>query len=709
MQRSYVFSGVAVVLAALMGTAAVGEPHQVLHPFVTLSDGSLGYDTTREVPLYPGSAQSVQLAAHPAEQERAFASAWVATVSNLNFPRVDSAEQYAQEYDRVLGDFVDWNMNAVIFQVRPQADAFYRSAINPWSTFLTGRQGQDPGFDPLDLMVARTHEEGMEFHAWLNPYRVTVSRDSDPAVLTGLGLSAEEVHALSVTDYIAALVEADLLAPTGYAALHPEEVLRFDGKLFLDPGLPAVRQHVADTVAELVSGYDIDAIHFDDYFYPYRITVDGETVLFGEAGEDRATFEAHGITAGYPDTAAGVEQWRRDNVSALITQVGEVIREHNASRGSAVQLGVSPFGIWEHQELHPAGSHTPVSSSQTYSGSVFADTRRWVEEELVDYLVPQIYWSFDQAAAPYGELAQWWSTQAEHSRVQIYTGHALYKHVTNGGWETAWLNPHEVANQMRFNALLPGIHGSVLFSYNDMIPSDTAALPGAQVARHEAKNAAITHLRSEAFADPHLVPEKSWLGDGAPQAPLEVTLSEGRLDWDAADPAATRWYAVRAQHAETGTGEWSELVDVVWGGGAGALGWDLPADSAQSTRWSVSAVNAAGQESQAVVAVEGHVPTPTPTPTAEPSATGSPSPTGSPTTSPTSTATSTPTHTPAPTPGEVGSSLAPEPPAPSSPPNATPATGALAATGIAGYSVPAALGLLCIGGGLLVRRHLARR
>ncbi|MBO9625019.1 MAG: family 10 glycosylhydrolase [Microbacterium sp.] len=592
-----------LLLGAPAATAAAAETvdEDALFTYVKNADGSYGYSTT-PVYTYPGSGTQVTIPAELSHDARRFSSAWVATIGNLNFARPADAADFDARYDAVLDEFESWNMNAVIFQVRPLLDAYYPSQLNPWSEFVSGAQGADPGYDPLARMVEATHERGMEYHAWLNPYRVTNTKMTAATILKALGLTAEQVKTLSTPEYIAALHGAGILAADNFAVQHPDLVLSFDEKLFLDPGRPEVRDYVAASVAEIVENYDVDAIHFDDYFYPYRISVNGANVFFGAAGEDRATFEQHGLTAGYPDTPAGIEQWRRDNVTALITEVGDTITAHNDAAGTAVQFGVSPFGIWEHIANDPAGSHTPTSSSQSYSSSIFADTRGWVQDELVDYLTPQIYWSFDQAAAPYGDLAQWWSGTTADSRTQIYVGHALYKHVNNGGFEQAWMNPEEVPNQILFDQKLDGIDGSVLFSYNDMRPTDLSTVADALKPRHQAKNDAISLLKSGAFSYPTLVPAKPWLSDGEVKAPGSVTKDGSALTW--AQCGDARFFAV---YAGTGTpqqvvGTPGTLVDRVWAGDDASFEFEIPADAAPDAVWVVTALDAASVESGPVAA-----------------------------------------------------------------------------------------------------------
>lgn len=599
----------ALLLLALPTTAGAAPDEEPLSRYVKDASGAYGYGTD-PVYTYPGSGEQVTIPTTLTPENRRFSSAWVGTIGNLNFGKPADAADFDARYATVLDDFASWNMNAVIFQVRPLLDAYYPSALNPWSEFLTGTQGADPGYDPLQRMVEATHARGMEFHAWLNPYRVTNAKMTSPAILSALGRTADEVKALSIPQYIAALNAAGVLADDNFAVQHPDWVLSFEEKLFLDPGQPEVPAYVAATVAEITENYDVDAIHFDDYFYPYRITVDGQNVFFGAQGEDRATFEEFGLPAGYADTADGIEAWRRDNITGLITLVGEAVDAGNAARGTAVQLGISPFGIWEHEALDPAGSHTPTSSSQTYSQAVFADTRGWVQDELIDYIVPQIYWSFDQAAAPYGELAQWWSDVAADSRTQVYVGHALYKHVNNGGWEQAWMNPEEVPNQIRYNQKLDGIEGSVLFSYNDMKPSDLGSLPADQQPKHQAKNTAIELLEGEAFAHPTLVPAKPWLSDGLVTAPASPAVVDGELRWQAGDAEEARQYAIYR-----GTGDPAQivaapgaLVDTVWAGGTTSFRYPLPPATAPAAAraaaeiWVVTALDAAAVESAPVAA-----------------------------------------------------------------------------------------------------------
>ncbi|MFK3668627.1 glycoside hydrolase family 10 protein [Leifsonia aquatica] len=532
-----VAAGAGVLGAGPAGAAPATEP---LSKWVKTADG-YAYDPAQPVMLYPQSAEQVQIPTTYTQPERQFRSAWVATVNQLNVAKPASEADFQAQYTRILDRFEEAKLNAMIFQVRPAQDAWYPSALNPWSQFLSGTQGVDPGYDPLEWMVQQTHARGMEYHAWFNPYRVTTSAITSAPVLAALGMTADEARALSAEQAVRALAGAGLLAAGNYAVQHPEHVLLFNGTLFLDPGEPAVRQHVIDSVREVATNYDVDGIHFDDYFYPYRTTA-----YFGDAGEDRSTFEQYGLTAGYADTADGIAQWRRDNVTALVSGVHDALARLNAERGTAVQFGVSPFGIWEHGSVDPRGSHTPATSSSTYSKAVFADTRAWVKDELVDYIVPQIYWSFDQAAAPYGELARWWSDTVTGTDVRLYIGHADYKHLQSSATEAAWANPDEVPNQLLFDQTLPGVTGEVFYGYNDIVPGSTAGLTGAALTAMETKNASLDRIFGDLLTDPVLPPADPSKAASALRAPVVTRgdAASGSLTWTDGSPGTTRAFAV---------------------------------------------------------------------------------------------------------------------------------------------------------------------
>ncbi|WP_051542223.1 glycoside hydrolase family 10 protein [Clostridium lundense] len=415
-------------------------------------------------------------------EKRQFRSAWISTVSNLDFPSKPglTQEQFKAEYKKVLDNFQALNLNAVTFQVRPKADAFYKSNINPWSEWLTGVQGKDPLWDPMKWMIDETHKRNMEFHAWFNPYRVTV----------GYEPKKTKEQLLST------------LSKNNWARKNPQYVLKFDGKLLLNPGEPTVRNYIKDSIMEVVQNYDIDAVHFDDYFYPYKVSRGGVTYTFGNSNEDLATFKKYG--AKFTD----IKAWRRNNIDLLIQQVSVAIK----AKKPYVKFGVSPFGIWGHLDNHPAesikgeGSHTPKASSSSYD-DIYADTRSWVKNGWIDYITPQIYWSFGQNAAPYGELADWWANVVKGTNCQLYIGHANYKHISNSSWETDWKNPQEIPNQLRFNSMYPEVKGSCFFSLN--------SLKGNKLGE-------TTIIKNQYFNYKSLVPTMPWLDNKAPE-PIKIS------------------------------------------------------------------------------------------------------------------------------------------------------------------------------------------
>ncbi|MEG0727603.1 MAG: family 10 glycosylhydrolase, partial [Erysipelothrix sp.] len=482
-----------------------------------------------------------------------FKSSWIATIFNLHFPQVNTEKEFISKYEERLDQMESWNMNAVIFQVSPLLDAFYPSELNPTSQFLSGKQGQDVNYDPLEYMVKATHDRGMEFHAWFNPYRVTNSDIEAPAILSqvvALGYTAEEVKNFTPAEQVKALNELGHLSNDNFAVKNPHLVLKFQGKLFLNPGEPDVIKHVADTVKEVVTKYDIDAVHYDDYFYPYkgalRKDAEGKDIpgsdVFGTFNEDRETFLKY--QGKFEDTPTGIEAWRRDNVTKLVDAVNDVLKTHNETTKSAVQFGISPFGIWEHKANDPRGSNTPAGSSQSYSKTIFADTYQWIKDGKLDYISPQIYWSFSAPAAPYGEIARWWDSVVEGTDVKLYVGHANYKHTSNGGWDADWMNPDEINNQMKFNQKLKNISGSSIYSYADIVKSDIDSLDEALRPRNKAKNDSIDILKSDSFSKPSLTPSHKRLSPKDTSPLHSASIKDGKLVWTDTLNNNARFYVI---------------------------------------------------------------------------------------------------------------------------------------------------------------------
>ncbi|KIF72352.1 hypothetical protein HY68_22180, partial [Streptomyces sp. AcH 505] len=327
-------------------------------------------------------------------------------------PGLPAARQRS-ELLSLLDTAVARRLNTVIFQVRPTADALWPSPYEPWSQVLTGTQGKDPGWDPLGTAVREAHARGLELHAWFNPYRVANSTDRAA------------------------------LSPRHPARVHPRWVLPYGGKLYYNPGLPEVRSFVQDAMLDAVKRYDIDAVHWDDYFYPYPVA--------GQTFDDDAAYRRYG--GGFADKAA----WRRHNTDTLVRET--------AARIKAVKphlpFGISPFGVWRNASSDPLGSDTS-GGVQTYD-DLHADTRKWVKEGWIDHIVPQLYWNIGFAAADYAKLLDWWAAAVRGTGVDLHIGEALYK-VGDPAQPAQWQDPAELTRHLDLCARRPEVRGNVYFS-----------------------------------------------------------------------------------------------------------------------------------------------------------------------------------------------------------------------------------------------------
>ncbi|MEU7896788.1 family 10 glycosylhydrolase [Nonomuraea sp. NPDC049152] len=341
---------------------------------------------------------------------------WIASVVNINWPSKPglTADQQKAEFIAWLDLAVQRKLNSVFVQIRPTADAFWPSTFEPWSQWLTGVQGQDPGYDPLGFAVEETHKRGLTFHAWFNPYRV--SMQADPAKL----------H------------------PSHPGRVHPDWILPFGGKLYYNPGLPEVRKFCQDAMLDALTRYDIDGLHFDDYFYPTNTT----------AFDDAATFAKYG--AGFPDLAA----WRRHNVDLMVSEMQQRVREVKPE----VAWGISPSGIWRNKGTDPLGSDT--NGGQSYD-SLHADTRGWVKKGWLDYIAPQLYWYIGQPPADYSKLVPWWSDVADGTGTMLWIGQAAYK-AGDPAQVPQWQDPAELARHLTLNRAHPQIGGDIWYNANDV-------------------------------------------------------------------------------------------------------------------------------------------------------------------------------------------------------------------------------------------------
>lgn len=348
---------------------------------------------------------------------------WMSTVYNIDWPSEDSYNN-ADEQKASLAEnmqFVkDLNMNTVFFQVRGMGDSLYPSSYAPWSKYLTGTLGKNPGYDPLKLAVEDAHSKGLEFQAWFNPFRVYVDSGS---------------NFFNKAQYINALPQSSPLKQ------NPQWIVKYDKYHWIDIGEPEARDYVINTILEVVRNYDIDGVHIDDYFYPYPIS--------GIDFPDDSTYAKYG--SGYGSKA----DWRRDNVNKFVRDLNKKIKETKAS----VKFGVSPFGIWR--------NGTEVGGSQTNGLSsydaIYTDSKKWVEEQWIDYIIPQIYWEFGHKAADYKTLVDWWAKQVQGKNVHLYIGHGAYK-LGDSSYGEAWSNPEEIPNQIKYARENENVKGSSFFS-----------------------------------------------------------------------------------------------------------------------------------------------------------------------------------------------------------------------------------------------------
>ena len=333
--------------------------------------------------------------------KREFRAAWIQSV-NGQF-RGMPTEKLKQNLIGQLNSLQKAGINAIIFQVRPEADALYASRLEPWSRFLTGVQGKapEPYWDPMQFMIDECHKRGMEFHAWINPYRTKTTLKSE-------------------------------LAPNHVYNIHPEWFVTYGDQLYFDPALPESRRHICMVVSDIVSRYDVDAIHMDDYFYPYPIK--------GKDFPDDASFARFG--GGFSNKG----DWRRSNVNVLIKKLHETIREIKPW----VKFGVSPFGIYRNESSDPLGSKT--KGLQNYD-DLYADVLLWAREGWIDYNIPQIYWHIGHPVADYETLVKWWARNTENR--PLFIGHSVMNTVQNADPKNPSINqlPRKMALQRAYQTI----------------------------------------------------------------------------------------------------------------------------------------------------------------------------------------------------------------------------------------------------------------
>lgn len=393
--------------------------------------------------------------------KRQMRAVWVATVTNLDWPSQKglSSKQQQDEMIKMLDEFKATNINTVIFQARPCADVFYPSCIEPWCMWISGKQGvaPNPYYDPLKFVIEEAHKRCMEVHVWINPYRALNYDD--------VSLFAKD-HIFNKKRYM---------------------FVKYGDKYYFDPGVKETRDYLNSVVRELVENYDLDAIHIDDYFYPYPIA----KTKFPD--DESFANNSRGFTH--------KNDWRRDNVTLAIKELHETIK----SIKPWVDFGVSPFGVWRHKGQDPRGSAT--YRALTDYDDLYADVLKWLREGYIDYVTPQLYWEIGKKNTDYRVLVDWWAKNS-HGR-NFYTG--LYVSGFEQYKQAAWQTPNELVRQINYNKTNPLVKGEMFFSARTFMKN----LQGLN-----------DELKKSFYAKPALVPENQMAKTEASAQPKKITVDE---------------------------------------------------------------------------------------------------------------------------------------------------------------------------------------
>lgn len=396
--------------------------------------------------------------------KREFRGAWIASVANIDWPSKPglAAVEQQQQYIRMLDMLQAVGCNAVIVQIRPVADAFYASKIEPWSHYLTGQAGEPPYpyYDPLIFLIEEAHKRNMEFHAWFNPFRALMDSKKNP-------------HPKNHVTH-----------------KHKDWIISYGGKSYVDPGIPEAREYVIDVIVDVVKRYDIDAVHLDDYFYPYRVP--------GQQFADNKSYAKYG-------TGTKLDDWRRDNVSRFVSLLNTSIKAEKPW----MKLGISPFGVWRNKSQDPEGSDT--RGGQTTYDDLYADVLMWLQKGLVDYMMPQLYWEHNHKAAPFSVLQPWWY---EHCyKRHVYYGLGLYR-MTNAK-SGPWANANELLWQLR--------------DIRQRCPNSGYSFYSASCF-YKIKAPVMDSLKNGHARYPALIPPMTWLDDKAPAPPV-LKADGNTLSW----------------------------------------------------------------------------------------------------------------------------------------------------------------------------------
>jgi uncharacterized lipoprotein YddW (UPF0748 family) len=413
---------------------------------------------------------------HPKHE---FRGAWIQTIYQDDYRNLTS-EAFRNVMTERLDRLKAYGINAIIFQVRPEADAFYASPYEPWSRFLTGEQGRppdEPDFDPMAFLIDACRQRNMEFHAWLNPYRAKANKNSP-------------------------------FADTHIYHAYPEWFVEYNNQILFDPGIPDCRRFICQIVRDIVSRYDVDAIHMDDYFYPYPVA--------GMEFPDSESFECYGRRNGF--TSDRRNDWRRDNVNRLIKEIKQTIQ----SVKPWVRFGISPFGIYRNQRTDPSGSRT--NGLQNYD-DLYADILLWMKEGWIDYCAPQLYWEIGHQAADYHTLLVWWT--AQKSKIPLYIGQDVAR----------TMNAKQLSAKLLEARKMNDVQGQIYWPANELLWNNGNIIDSLQGIYHRYPTLipAYTHLSKK-------TPAK------AVNLQTQITDQGIRLEWQASqnreNPESTSYFVV---------------------------------------------------------------------------------------------------------------------------------------------------------------------
>ena len=464
----------------------------------------------------------------PPPVQREFRGVWVATVANIDWPSRPGlpADSQRAEMVRILDRAAAMKLNAIVLQVRPAGDALYPSALEPWSEYLTGAQGRapSPAYDPLEFAVAEAHRRGLELHAWFNPYRARHPSATTPQ------------------------------APSHLSSTRPGLVRAYGRHLWMDPGEDSVRAHSLAVIRDVVRRYDVDGVHIDDYFYPYKERDAAGKLIDFPDDSSYARYQRGGGRLGRDD-------WRRSNVDRFVEEMYRTVKREKPW----VQVGISPFGVWR------PGYPPQITGFDAYQ-ELYADSRKWLREGWLDYFTPQLYWQTARTGVSYPVLLGWWIGENVHAR-HMWPGNFTSRvgNATEGNWRT-----DEIIEQIYITRGQAGATGNVHFSMKIFMQNPDSL---------------VDRLTNDAYREPALIPATPWLGGRAPSRPaVALEGSTVRFTPGAGAPPA-RW-VVQSRHGD----RWRTAILP-----GGARSHALAADSLPLRAVAVSGVDRLGNQSAPVV------------------------------------------------------------------------------------------------------------